>query len=113
MKTNILFSLLLTTVIILTACGGKDKSSDCDVITFKDGDRSWSVSGNAITGNYPKGATVSNISPTIVVSPKATVSPKSGDVQDFSNDKTVTYTVTAEDGKTTKTYTARAIIATQ
>lgn len=36
--------------------------------------------------------------PTIEVSEKATVTPASGEVGDFSNGKTVTYTVTAENG---------------
>lgn len=38
--------------------------------------------------------------PTIEVSEKATVTPASGEVGDFSNGKTVTYTVTAENGTT-------------
>lgn len=38
--------------------------------------------------------------PTIEVSEKATVTPASGVAQDFSNGKTVTYTVTAENGTT-------------
>ncbi|PIB34045.1 hypothetical protein BFP72_00665 [Reichenbachiella sp. 5M10] len=45
----------------------------------------------------------SNLTPTITVSNKATVSPKSGVAQDFTSP--VTYTVTAEDGST-QTYVA-------
>lgn len=41
---------------------------------------------------------LSKLMPTIEVSEKATVTPASGAVQDFSNGKVVTYTVTAEDG---------------
>lgn len=48
---------------------------------------------------------LSKLMPTIEVSEKATVTPASGAVQDFSNGKTVTYTVTAENG-TKVTYTA-------
>lgn len=48
---------------------------------------------------------LSKLMPTIEVSEKATVTPTSGAVQDFSNGKTVTYTVTAENG-TKVTYTA-------
>lgn len=44
------------------------------------------------------------LAPVITVSEKATVSPASGVVQDFSNGKTVVYTVVAEDG-TVKEYT--------
>lgn len=43
---------------------------------------------------------LSKLMPTIEVSEKATVTPASGAVQDFSNGKTVTYTVTAENGTT-------------
>lgn len=47
------------------------------------------------------------LTPTIeTVSDKATVSPASGIAQDFSGDKVVTYTVTAEDGVTIKAYKA-------
>ncbi|WP_075343777.1 DUF5018 domain-containing protein [Tenacibaculum agarivorans] len=42
---------------------------------------------------------LTSLTPTIQISDKATVSPKSGVAQDFS--KAVTYTVTAEDGTTT------------
>lgn len=48
---------------------------------------------------------LSKLMPTIEISEKATVTPASGAVQDFSNGKTVTYTVTAENG-TKVTYTA-------
>lgn len=48
---------------------------------------------------------LSKLMPTIEVSEKATVTPASGAVLDFSNGKTVTYTVTAENG-TKVTYTA-------
>lgn len=48
---------------------------------------------------------LSKLMPTIEVSEKATVTPASGVAQDFSNGKTVTYTVTAENG-TKVTYTA-------
>ena len=48
---------------------------------------------------------LSKLMPTIEVSEKANVTPASGVAQDFSNGKTVTYTVTAENG-TKVTYTA-------
>ena len=43
---------------------------------------------------------LSGLTPTIEVSDKATVTPASGTAADFSNGKTVTYTVTAENGTT-------------
>lgn len=41
-----------------------------------------------------------SLKPVFTISEKATVTPASGVVQDFSGGKSVTYTVTAEDGKT-------------
>jgi hypothetical protein len=97
----------------LSSCGGKDnQSAACEIISFKVGDKPWDVSGTNISATYPKGTNVGSLAPVIEVSNKASVSPKSGAAQDFSNDKAVTYTVTAENGKT-KTYTARATVATQ
>ena len=54
------------------------------------------ISGTAITAAAPATADLTKLVPTITVSDKASVSPASGVVQDFS--KEVTYTVTAEDG---------------
>lgn len=47
-----------------------------------------------------KNSVISKVIPQITVSDGATVSPESGVEQDFSEGKTVTYTVTAEDGST-------------
>jgi Domain of unknown function (DUF5018) len=60
-----------------------------------------SISGNSITATVPFGTDL-KLAPSITASAKATVSPASGTVQDFS--KAVTYTVTAEDA-TTQSYT--------
>ena len=57
---------------------------------------------NTVSISVPWGTDVTNLSPTIAVSPEATISPTSGTAKDFTND--VTYTVTAEDGST-KTWT--------
>jgi hypothetical protein len=53
---------------------------------------------------------LSSLAPTIEVSAGATVTPESGVAQDFSSGKEVVYTVTAEDGVTTKTWTAKATV---
>jgi hypothetical protein len=84
------------------------KSSTCEMISFKVGDDEWTKSGTTFTFTYPKGTVVTSLTPTIVVSEKATVSPTGA--QDFTN--SVTYTVTAEDGTTKKTYTATATVST-
>ena len=107
--------LLLSVTVCLVGCGKEKKepetpkSKACDVKSFKTGDTSWQVNGLNITAIFPKGSAVNNLIPVIEVSEGAAVSPKSGVAQDFSKD--VTYTVTAEDGKTTKTYTAKATVS--
>lgn len=50
--------------------------------------------------------TLNKVTPAIVISKDAIISPNSGTECDFSAGKTVSYTVTSEDGKTIKTYTA-------
>jgi hypothetical protein len=56
----------------------------------------------------PYGTPLSNLTPTITVSPDATVSPGSGQAQDFTDQ--VTYTVTAQDGSTVE-YTVTVTVA--
>ncbi len=51
----------------------------------------------------PYATTVTALTPTIVLATGATISPNSGVAQDFTNP--VTYTVTAQNGTTTQTYT--------
>lgn len=68
------------------------------------------IEGNNISFTVSHDATSEQISalvPTITVSENATVSPASGSAVDFSKGA-VTFTVTAEDGETTASYTATA-----
>ena len=60
---------------------------------------------NTITFKVAEDADVTALVPTITVSEGATITPAGGVAQDFSNGKTVTYTVVSEDYGTTKTYT--------
>jgi hypothetical protein len=62
---------------------------------------------HTITLALPEGAGVTALTPVITVSEKATVSPASGAVQDFTDP--VIYTVTAEDA-TTQAYTVTAVV---
>ena len=55
-------------------------------------------SAKSIIVNVPTGTNITALTPTIKVSKKATVSPSSGVVQNFTN--SVKYTVTAENGDT-------------
>lgn len=70
-------------------------------------DATIDVSAKTIKAEVPIGSDLTKLVPTITVSDKATISPATGVVQDFS--KAVTYTVTAEDG-TTQAYTVTVSI---
>ncbi|WP_161622695.1 DUF5018 domain-containing protein [Cesiribacter andamanensis] len=61
------------------------------------------ISGTTITATVPYDVDVTTLVPTIAVSERATIAPASGVARDFS--QPVTYTVTAENGTTTRTYT--------
>jgi hypothetical protein len=66
------------------------------------------ISGTNIGVLVPYGTNVTGLSPTITVSPQATVTPASGAARDFTNP--VQYTVSAEDG-TTAVYTVTVGVA--
>jgi len=106
MKTKLYVVVFLAALIGFGACGSKPKKeTGCEIISFKVGNDTWTLSGDTYSFVYCKTFPLTNLSPTIVVSNKAKYSPTGA--QDFSEGKEVTYTVTAEDGKT-KTYKARA-----
>ncbi len=117
MKGKLFLVALLVAVVGFSACGGGDKpeelSSECKIISFKDGNIPWEINENnrTIIGSYDKGSTTgTSIAPTIVTSTGATVVPQTGATQDFSGGKTVTYTVTAENKKDVRSYTASIIV---
>ncbi|MDR0891692.1 MAG: PCMD domain-containing protein [Mediterranea sp.] len=97
-----------------------NESSDATIAKFEFANADGIVTGpasinaetGAITFNVSPMATeeqLSALTPTITLtSDKAQVTPASGVAQDFSNNKSVTYTVVAEDG-TVKSYEAKAI----
>ncbi len=58
----------------------------------------------------PEGTDVRSLVPTIVISPKATITPSLGEAQDFSNHKTIIYTVTSEDGSSKGFYAVAVFI---
>ena len=84
-------------------------SAAADILTFTAGAASAGISGTDVTLYVPVGTPVNALVPTITLSPFATVSPASGVAQDFTNP--VAYTVTAEDGTTTKNYSVRVVAA--
>ena len=111
MKSKLLRIALLAVIAGFGACGGKDdpapeKSKACDIVSFKAGGKDWTINGLNITATFAKEENITNLSPQIQISDKATISPASGTPWDFSNP--ATYTVTAGDGTTKKVYTATA-----
>ncbi|MDR1156284.1 MAG: leucine-rich repeat protein [Bacteroidales bacterium] len=102
---------LLCGAMLCTACEKDDpKSTACDIVSFGTGDATWDINGTKITRVYPPETEAIPFTPTITLSPGATVNPPSGTAQDFFAAPGVTYTVTAEDGVTTKTYTVKATL---
>lgn len=72
------------------------------------------INGDSITFSVSSDSVserLSALAPTITVSENATVSPASGSAVDFSQG-TVTFTVTAQDGVTTRAYFAKAVTGT-
>ena len=72
------------------------------------------INGDSITFSVSSDSVSERLSalvPTITVSENATVSPASGSAVDFSKG-TVTFTVTAQDGVTTRAYFAKAVTGT-
>lgn len=115
MKNLVNFIVSALVIVGFTSCKKEEyvKSKECDILEFRDRtivDNTtveWTINGLEITSVYPIDWPMMKFRPDIVTSFLATVSPNYSE-QDFSNGKTVTYTVTAEDGITTKVYTAKA-----
>ena len=63
--------------------------------------------GKMVTVQMPQGTDVTELAPTIEISEGATISPASGEAQDFTNP--VAYTVTAQNG-TTAVYTVTVVV---
>ena len=101
---------LLCVGLLFATCKKEEspKSSACDVLLFSVSTLTWEIAGTGITRHYPPETPAEPLVPTISLSPGATVTPPSGEAQNFFTDDGVAYTVTAEDGVTKKTYTARA-----
>ncbi|MDR1666809.1 MAG: DUF5018 domain-containing protein [Bacteroidales bacterium] len=111
-RVNVLVLGLIATVLLVGASSCKKKndgkSAACDIVSFKVANDSWQISGTSITFTYPKATSETALAPVIEISPGATVTPASGTEQNLFAASGVNYTVTAEDGTTTKTYNAKA-----
>ncbi len=77
-------------------------SSETDIITFTLDDQSCTINevDHTVTVELPCGVDLSSLTPSISLSPAATVFPDPSLPQDFNTE--VTYTVTAEDGDTSQ-----------
>jgi hypothetical protein len=88
------------------------KSTACEILSFSVNGEEWDINGTNITHLYPAGTAETSLTPVIKLSPRATVNPPSNTAQNFFTAQGVTYTVTAEDGKTKEVYTVRATVQT-
>ncbi|MBI5541158.1 MAG: fibronectin type III domain-containing protein, partial [Bacteroidia bacterium] len=87
---------------------GLQLSSANNILTFDIPSQTTSTVGvNTVNILMPCATNITALTPTITVSPGATISPASGVAQDFTNP--VTYTVTAENGTSTSTWQVSVI----
>ena len=91
---------------VASDCVASSNSSEKNIITFtipsQVGNSIIDTTAATVSVVMPYGSNLASVTPTITVSPSATVNPASGIVENFSSP--VTYTVTAQDAST-KTYT--------
>jgi hypothetical protein len=97
-------------VISIKAYFEDSKSKDCNILSFTVNGVLWNISGADIVHTYSSGTEETLLTPVITLSEGATINPASGTAQNFFTEQGVTYTVTAEDGETTKTYIVKATI---
>ncbi|MEM0939765.1 MAG: DUF5018 domain-containing protein [Bacteroidota bacterium] len=80
----------------------KTQHTETDILSFslpeQIGNTTIDATNHTVTVEVTAGTDVTSLTPNIVVSPGATISPSSGEARDFINP--VTYTVTAEDATT-------------
>jgi hypothetical protein len=108
---GIILTALLCIPMFFASCKNEDESKSelCDITMFSVAGIAWNISGTEITRVYEATTEEGPLTPTIVLSPGAKVTPASGEAQNFFTEQGVKYTVTAENGVTTKTYTVKAL----
>lgn len=104
-------NVMLGDVVIIPKGGEASLSNKCEITSFKIGDATGTITDSAIAVTVPKDTDVTSLTPTIVISDGASVSPASGTAKDFTN--AVTYTVTAANGTSTKAYIVTVTVATE
>lgn len=116
-KIAFLALFLLAGAVFMSSCKKEDLSSKKEILSFifeasKNAqlDRNYlgDIAETNILSEIAFGTPITQLIPTIEISSRATLSPSSGQLTDFSGP--VVYTVTAEDG-TTKTFTTNVITA--
>jgi hypothetical protein len=93
---------------VYTVSATKTPSTEAKIISFTVDDVEWKFFADEFFYTYPPETETGLLTPTIEVSPGATVTPASGEAQNFFEGEAVQYTVTAQDGTTKKTYLAHA-----
>lgn len=104
-------NVMLGDVVIIPKGGEAPLSNKCEITSFKIGGATGTITDSAIAVTVPKDTDVTSLTPTIVVSEGATVSPASGTAKDFTNP--VTYTVTAANETTTKDFTVTVTVSAE
>ena len=116
-KIAFLALFLLAGAVFMSSCKKEELSSKKEILSFifdasKNAqlDRNFpgDINGTSISAEVAFGADVTQLVPSIEISPRAALSPAAGQTTDFTGP--VVYTVTAEDG-TTKTFTANVATA--
>ena len=116
-KTAFLALFLLVGAAIFSSCKKEELSSKKEILSFifeasKNAqlDRNFlgDINGTAVSAEVAFGVSLTQLVPTIEISPRATISPDPGTVTDFT--APVVYTVTAEDGST-KTFSTTVTCA--
>jgi PKD repeat protein len=116
MRRNVLMKAFVSLFAVVALCScnkdedDKPKSTACDIVSFSVNGVAWDISGANITHVYPSETAATSMTPTVTLSPYATINPPANEAQNFFAPQGVIYTVTAEDGTTTKTYTAKATV---
>jgi hypothetical protein len=114
-KTSIPFLAILLLVLTLSVSCNKEeideitKSTKTAIIKFKINDVEGAITGESIAITLPIGTDAASISGKVTLSDGATIDPDPTTTADYSNPKE--FTVTAEDGTTTKKYTVTVTIA--
>ncbi|MFA5815343.1 MAG: hypothetical protein WC865_06965 [Bacteroidales bacterium] len=116
-KTTFLALFLLVGAVFMSSCKKEELSSKKEILAFifeasKNAqlERNFlgDIVGTDISAEVAFGIDISQLIPTIEISPRAALSPSTGQQKDFTGP--VVYTVTAEDG-TTKTFTVSVATA--